>query len=331
MRAWVVRNRARSTTGRSRLVDRAAPTRPGRDPGPGVVRGVPHRPAPRGGRPRARARRTWCPATRSWVVVDALGAGGHRFDIGERVGIAWLRHTAAACRFCRRGDENLCVDPALHRLGRRRRLRRVRGGRRARYAYACRTVSDDEQAAPLLCAGIIGYRALRRASCRPGGRLGIYGFGASAHLAAQVACAQARRVHVMTRSADARRLALSSAWTRPGTRPTRRPSRSTPRSCSRRWARSSRPRSLRSTAAASLAVAGIHLSDIPPLHYQRHLFEERRLRSVTANTRRDGEEFLALAARIGPGHHRAVPARRRTPALRDLAHGQVRGGRSHVG
>src|SRR2546426_4589291 len=118
--------------------------------------------------------------------IDALGPGAHRFRVGDRAGIAWLRHTCGVCRFCLRGDENLCVDPRFTGWD-------ADGGYAEhavvdeRYAYALPDEFDDEHAAPLLCAGIIGYRALRRADLLPGGRLGIYGFGASAHLAAPVA------------------------------------------------------------------------------------------------------------------------------------------------
>src|SRR5205807_2752384 len=139
--------------------------------------------------------------------VDALGDGALRFGLDDRIGIPWLRHTCGACRFCTRGDENLCVDPRFTGWD-------ADGGYAEyavvpeAYAYALPAAFDDVHAAPLLCAGIIGYRALRRANLPPGGRLGIYGFGASAHLAAQVAMFEGATVHVMTRSVDGQRLAL---------------------------------------------------------------------------------------------------------------------------
>ncbi|HMC42750.1 MAG TPA: zinc-binding alcohol dehydrogenase family protein, partial [Acidimicrobiales bacterium] len=139
--------------------------------------------------------------------VDALGQGATRFDVGARVGIAWLRHTCGVCRFCRSGAENLCLEPRFTGWD-------EDGGYaefavvEAQFAYRLPDGFDDEHAAPLLCAGIVGYRALRRAALPPGGRLGIYGFGASAHLAAQVALAEGATVHVLTRSEGARRLAL---------------------------------------------------------------------------------------------------------------------------
>src|SRR5439155_17801223 len=139
-------------------------------------------------------------------VVDALGEGATRFSVGERVGIAWLRWTCGECRFCLSGDEILCVAPRFTGWD-------DDGGYAEyavvdeRYAYAIPQVFDDEHAAPLLCAGIIGYRSLRRAQLPAGGRLGVYGFGASAHLAAQVAKFEGATVHVRTRSEPARGLA----------------------------------------------------------------------------------------------------------------------------
>ena len=130
--------------------------------------------------------------------VDARGDGSHRFELGDRVGVAWLGRTDGSCRFCRRGDENLCLRPIFTGWD-------VDGGYAdaclvdEAYAYAIPDGLADEAAAPLLCAGIIGYRALVRAAVPAGGRLGIYGFGGSAHLTAQVALAQGLRVHVLTR------------------------------------------------------------------------------------------------------------------------------------
>src|SRR3954449_4956100 len=140
--------------------------------------------------------------------VDALGAGAERFALGDRVGIAWLRHTCGRCRWCRRGAENLCPRARFTGWD-------ADGGFAdfavvpEAYAYRLPDGLDDPDAAPLLCAGIVGYRALRRATLPPGGRLGIYGFGGSAHLAAQVALAEGAVVHVFTRAAAARELALT--------------------------------------------------------------------------------------------------------------------------
>jgi alcohol dehydrogenase, propanol-preferring len=166
------------------------------------------------------------------------------------------------------------------------------------YAYALPDALDDVTAAPLLCAGIVGYRALKRAELPPGGRLGIYGFGASAHVVAQVAIAQGATVHVLTRSAAARELALELGAASAGPADGMPPE---PLDAAVTFAPVGElvPRAMRALdAGGTLAVAGIHLSDIPVLNYQAELFREKQLRSVTANTRADGEEFLRLAAAL---------------------------------
>jgi len=257
--------------------------------------------------------------------VEALGPGATRFPMGARVGIAWLRHTCGVCRYCLRGAENLCIDPRFTGWD-------ADGGYAERavveeaFAYDIPEGFDDEHAAPLLCAGIIGYRALRRAELPPGGRLGIFGFGASAHLAAQVALAQGATVHVLTRSERARRLALElGAASARG--PTDQPPEALDAAILFAPAGALVPVALSALdRGGTLAVAGIHLSDIPALDYQRYLFQERQLRSVTANTRADGEEFLALAARIGiQVTTTSYPLVRADAALRHLAHDAVDG------
>jgi propanol-preferring alcohol dehydrogenase len=166
-----------------------------------------------------------------------------------------------------------------------------------RYAYAIPDVFGDEEAAPLLCAGIIGYRALCRAELPSGGRLGLYGFGGSAHLTAQVALHEGATVHVMTRSEEARRLALELGCASAGDAYAPSPE---PLDSAILFAPVGDlvPVALQALdRGGTLAIAGIYLSDIPSLTYEL-LFEERQIRSVTANTRRDGEEFLEIAARI---------------------------------
>ena len=216
--------------------------------------------------------------------------------MGDRVGIAWLRHTCGVCKYCRRGNENLCPESRYTGWD-------ADGGYAefatvpAAFAHHLPSGYSDSELAPLLCAGIIGYRSLLRAELPPGGRLGLYGFGGSAHITAQVALAQGAEVHVMTRGA---RGAASWRWSLAPRRrkapPIRRRCRWTPRSCSPRSAIWCCPRSRRWTVAARLAIAGIHLSDIPALNYQRHLFQERQIRSVTSNTRADARAFLDFAA-----------------------------------
>ena len=230
------------------------------------------------------------------VVATGRAVTGHQ--IGDRVGIAWLRGTCGTCRYCRRGAENLCPRSVYTGWD-------ADGGYAgyavidADYAYRLPADADVAEIAPLLCAGIIGYRALRRAELPDGGRLGIYGFGASAHLAAQVALAEGATVHVLTRSPRARELALELGAASAGGATAPPPE---PLDAAILFAPAGElvPVALAALDRGGiLAVAGIHLSDIPALNYQRHLFQERTLRSVTANTRQDGAEFLEIAARIG--------------------------------
>jgi alcohol dehydrogenase, propanol-preferring len=258
-------------------------------------------------------------------VVDAVGRDASRFAEGDRVGVPWLAHTCGVCRFCTRERENLCIAPRFTGWD-------LNGGyaeylvAEQDYAYALPTEFDDVHAAPLLCAGIIGYRALRQSMCPPAGRLGIYGFGGSAHLAAQVALAEGLRVHVLTRSVDAQRLALELGAASAGGAADPPPE---PLDAAVLFAPVG-PLVLPVLEAldrgGTLAIAGIYLSDIPTLDYQRHLFQERSLRSVTANTRDDGRSFLQTAADI----HIQVSAtpyefERANEALRDLAHDRVNG------
>jgi alcohol dehydrogenase, propanol-preferring len=230
------------------------------------------------------------------VVATGRAVTGHQ--IGDRVGIAWLRGTCGTCRYCRRGAENLCPRSVYTGWD-------ADGGYAgyavidADYAYRLPADADVAEIAPLLCAGIIGYRALRRTELPGGGRLGIYGFGASAHLAAQVALAEGATVHVLTRSPRARELALELGAASAGGATAPPPE---PLDAAILFAPAGElvPVALAALDRGGiLAVAGIHLSDIPALNYQRHLFQERTLRSVTANTRQDGAEFLEMAARIG--------------------------------
>ncbi|MFN2556748.1 MAG: zinc-dependent alcohol dehydrogenase family protein [Nitriliruptorales bacterium] len=258
-------------------------------------------------------------------IVDALGEGTQRFQPGDRIGIPWLRRTCGRCRFCRRGDENLCLEPRFTGW--------TDDGGYAEYAvvpeayaYAIPEGFDDEQAAPLLCAGIVGYRAWKRADLPPGGRLGMYGFGASAHIVAQVALSAGAELHVVTRSPDSQELArsLGAAWVGgEGDMP--------PEKLDAAIVFAPVGAVVPDALAAldrggTLSVAGIHLTDVPSLNYDRHLFQERNLRSVTANTRADGEEFLRIAARIGAELTVAsYPFDAADQALVDLAQGRFAG------
>ena len=258
--------------------------------------------------------------------VVQIGAGVQaQFALGDRVGIAWLRHTCGVCVYCVRGQENLC------------RASRYTGwdadGGYAEFttvpaAFALRLPAgySDSELAPLLCAGIIGYRALARAQLPAGGRLGIYGFGGSAHLTAQVAMAEGAEVHVMTRGEKARELALAlgvASAQGPGDRP---PVALDAAILFAPIGDLVLPALEALDRGGTLSIAGIHLSDIPTLNYQRHLFQERQVRSVTSNTRADAQAFLHFAAR----HRLQVtnpkyPLDRADEALRDLSAGRIAG------
>jgi propanol-preferring alcohol dehydrogenase len=257
--------------------------------------------------------------------VIARGAAATRFAVGDRVGVPWLGWVDGTCRYCRAGQENLCTDPRFTGWD-------VHGGyadeclAEESFVYRLPDSIDDEQAAPLLCAGIIGYRALRCADVPAGGRLGIYGFGGSAHLAAQIALHQGLRVHVMTRGENNQRLATALGVDSVGG-PTDAPPEPLDGAILFAPAGELVPVALRALdRGATLAVAGIWLSDIPAINYELELFQERRLRSVTANTRRDGEQFLALAERFAISvTTRAYPMSDAPAALADLRDGRFGG------
>lgn len=258
-------------------------------------------------------------------TVVALGPEVSGYSIGDRVGIAWLRKTCGTCRYCRRGAENLCPQSLYTGWDKD-------GGYAeyttvpAAFAYRLPPGYSDVELAPLLCAGIIGYRALQRAGLPKGGRLGIYGFGGSAHLTAQIALAQGATVHVMTRGEQAQRLALDLG------------------AASAAGAYDAPPEPLDSAVLFApvgdlvpvamraldrggiLSIAGIHLSDVPVLNYEHELFYEREIRSVTANTRADGEAFLRFAAdhRLAVTTHE-YPLAQAQQALQDLKAGRFDG------
>jgi len=229
-------------------------------------------------------------------VVEARGDGAHRFAVGERVGVPWLHSTCGACPACRRGDENLCDGARFTGY-------HVDGGYATHavvpeaFAYGLPGGLTDAQAAPLLCAGIIGYRALCRADVKPGERLGLFGFGASAHIAIQVARFWGCEVWVFTRTPEHRALAkaLGASWVGGADD---EPPGLLDRAISFAPAGSVIPLALaKLRKGGTLALAGIHLDRIPEMPYSL-LYGERTLRSVTASTRRDAEALLALAARI---------------------------------
>ena len=254
--------------------------------------------------------------------VAVVGPGVSGWTVGDRVGVAWLRSTCGGCRWCRSGAENLCSRSAYTGWD-------ADGGFAeyltvpAAFAYRLPEGPPAEQLAPLLCSGIIGYRALRRARLPFRGRLGVYGFGSSAHITLQVAVAQGAEVHVLTRGADARRLALELGASSVGGAYDDPP---VPLDSAILFAPVGDlvPVALAALdSGGTLAVAGIHLSDVPGLDYQQHLFRERTLTSVTANTREDGVRLLRLAADLGVvARTTCYPFDRAPDALHDLEVGK---------
>jgi len=229
--------------------------------------------------------------------IDALGAGLSGMRIGERVGVPWLGHTCGVCRYCRNGEENLCDHPLFTGYTRD-------GGFAtsvivdARYAFPLGEAGTDASLAPLLCAGLIGWRSLRIA--RSESTLGLYGFGAAAHIVAQVAAWQDRKVYAFTRPGDLAAqsfaLGLGAAWA--GGSDEMPPE---PLDAAIIFAPDGGlvPLALRAVRKGGRVVcAGIHMSDIPSFPYAL-LWEERQLLSVANLTRADGVEFLALAQKIG--------------------------------
>jgi alcohol dehydrogenase, propanol-preferring len=235
-------------------------------------------------------------------IVEEAGPGGERFRSGQRVGVPWLAWTCGACSYCRAGAENLCAAARFTGYTRN-------GGYAeytvadARFCFAVPDTYDDVHAAPLLCAGLIGHRAYRMATERPFGgeaaRLGLYGFGAAAHLVAQVAVADGRRVYAFTRPGDAAAQAharvLGAAWT--GGSDETPPE---PLDAALLFAPVGAlvPAALRVVRPGGVVVcAGIHMSDVPAFPYAL-LWQERVVRSVANLTRADGEAFLARAAGV---------------------------------
>lgn len=258
-------------------------------------------------------------------VVDALGEDCRTLRIGQRAGVAWLRHTCGTCRYCRAQRENLCE------------LSRYTGyhadGGYAEYAvvpedfaYALPDAFADVDAAPLLCAGIIGYRALQRCHLPSGGKLALYGFGSSAHVVLQIALHRGCEVYVVSRAEPHVKLAraLGAKWA--GTSAAQMPVLVDSAII---FAPAGRlvPAALEQLEkGGTLALAGIYMSAVPPLDYEKHLFYERDIHSVTANTRADGRELLAEAAAIPIRPHvTQYPLADANRALHDLKADRISG------
>jgi len=258
-------------------------------------------------------------------IVEKRGVGASRFAQGARVGIAWLRETCGTCVYCRRGRENLCPNARFTGWDHD-------GGYaeyavvREDYAYTLPDTVGDEEAAPLMCAGIIGFRAIKRADIQPGATVGLYGFGGSAHIALQVLKYWQCRVFVMSRGGLHRDLAshLGADWI--GEADERPPA---PLDAAILFAPAGNlvlPAMEALDGGGILAIAGIYLTAVPELNYEKHLFYEREIRSVTANTRADAQEFLKIAGEVPVRTHTiAFGLSEANVALKMLKHDEIKG------
>jgi len=261
-------------------------------------------------------------------VVDRVGGGCKRLATGARAGVAWLRHTCGVCRYCTSGRENLCPQSRYSGY-------HADGGF-AEYAVVPEDFAyelageddadDDVRVAPLLCAGIIGYRAMKRCDLRQGNKLGLFGFGSSAHVVLQLALGRGHEVYVVTRGAAHQRMAreMGAAWA--GADAGRLPVRLDSAIVFAPAGTVVPPALAALDAGGVVALAGIHMSPIPPLDYRAHLYGERDVHPVTANTRRDGRELLAEAAavRVRP-HTVRYPLHEANRALREMKEGRIEG------
>lgn len=230
-------------------------------------------------------------------TVEKAGEKAGRFAVGQRVGAAWLRSTCGACRFCLSGRENLCEKARFNGYD-------ADGGYAElmvlpeKFAYAIPDRFGDAEAAPLLCAGIVGYRALVLSGIEAGGTLGMYGFGGSAHIGLQIAKHRGARVFVFTRSPDHQEMArtLGADWV--GTAKDEPPGKLTSAIIFAPVGGLYLDALRIMDRGGTVVSAGIHMSPIPELDYDRYIYHERRMMSVANATRKDGEELLAVAAEI---------------------------------
>jgi propanol-preferring alcohol dehydrogenase len=258
-------------------------------------------------------------------VVDARGGDAKRFKEGDRVGVAWLRRACGKCIYCRRGDENLCARgefTGLHSDGGYAELTTADEA----FAYHLPSGFTDLQAAPLLCGGVIGYRALKLTGIRPGERLGLFGFGASAHIVIQIARYWQCEVYVFTRGAEHQELAraLGAAWVG-------RAEDAPPEKVRAAIIFAPAGRLVLDALRAldrggTVALAGITMTPIPEIDYANLLYYERKILSVANATRADAEELLALAAKIPVRTEvETFPLAGINEALQKLKRGEIRG------
>ncbi len=272
-----------------------------------------------------RKRRPVIPGHQVVGSVELLGDGCTRFATGDRVGIAWLRSTDGTCRFCRSGRENLCASSrytGYHEDGGYAQFTVVPEA----FAYALPSASEARALAPLLCAGLIGYRALKRARTPERGKLLLVGFGSSAHIVLQLALHRGYAVYVVTRGDEHMRLAtdMGAAWA--GSDPARLPTKMDSAILFAPVGSLVPPTLAALDRGGTLAIAGIHLSQIPALDYEQHLFYDREIRSVAANTREDGRELLEEATEAGVEPHVITyDLEDANRALQDLKHSRVSG------
>jgi len=245
--------------------------------------------------------------------------------LGQRVGVAWLRHTCGRCGYCAAGQENLCESARFTGY-------HADGGYAeyavapADFVYELPELFGDVEAAPLLCAGIIGYRALRRCNLRPNSKLALYGFGSSAHVAIQIALYRGCEVYVVTRGQKHRELArrMGAAWA--GEKAEELPVKVDSAIMFAPAGELVPPALERLNKGGTLSLAGIYMTPIPQMDYERCLFYERDLHSVTCNTRDDGRALLAEAAAIPIRPHTTVyPLADANRALQDMKHDRING------
>jgi len=258
-------------------------------------------------------------------IVDAVGDGCSQVAVGDRVGVAWLRKTCGTCRFCTSGRENLCESARFtgyHADGGYAEYAVVPEA----FAYPIPEPFGDVDAAPLLCAGIIGYRALKRSELPLGGRLALYGFGSSAHVVIQIARHRGSEVYVVTRGERHRRLAreMGAVWV--GEKAEDMPVKVDSAIIFAPAGELVPPALEKLEKGGTLALAGIYMTPIPEMDYQRCVFYERDIQSVTCNTRDDGRGLLAEAAEIPIRPHTTTyPLAQANQALQDLNNDNING------